>query len=57
MKKILSAIALVLVTSIAFAAPGFLDSESANGALRYCKYSNGVVITIKDTAMCPAKVN
>lgn len=32
---------------------GFLQSQSVNGMLRYCRYSNGVVNTINSMNLCP----
>lgn len=32
---------------------GFLQSQSENGFLRYCRYSNGVVNTVSVTTLCP----
>lgn len=32
---------------------GFLQSQSVNGFLRYCRYSNGVVNTINSVELCP----
>jgi hypothetical protein len=32
---------------------GFLQGQSTNGTLRYCRYSNGVVTTIGVVALCP----
>lgn len=32
---------------------GVLESDSENGMLRYCRYSNGVVTTIRITDLCP----
>lgn len=32
---------------------GFLQSQSVNGFLRYCKYSNGVINTISSVSLCP----
>lgn len=32
---------------------GMLQSQSANGTLRYCRYSNGVVTTISIVSLCP----
>lgn len=32
---------------------GFLQSQSVNGFLRYCRYSNGIVNTISVTTLCP----
>lgn len=52
MKTFIAIIALVGSTS-AFAVFGTLVSETINGSLKYCKYSNGVVITIKSYEVCP----
>jgi hypothetical protein len=32
---------------------GFLQGQSVSGALRYCRYSNGVVSTVSVAAFCP----
>lgn len=32
---------------------GFLQGNSVSGALRYCRYSNGVVSTVAVTQFCP----
>lgn len=32
---------------------GYLQDQSTNGTLRYCKYSNGVVNTINVVQLCP----
>jgi hypothetical protein len=32
---------------------GFLQNQSVNGMLRYCRYSNGVVVTISSVSLCP----
>ncbi len=52
-------IGLILMASCAaaLALGGFLESESENGTLRYCKYSNGVVITISSLRICPLKID
>ena len=51
--KIFIAIIALLGSASAFAVFGTLVSETINGSLKYCKYSNGVVITIKSYEMCP----
>jgi hypothetical protein len=33
--------------------PGYLKSQSVNGSLRYCSYSNGVVSTVASVTLCP----
>lgn len=33
--------------------PGMLRSQSVNGFLRYCRYSNGVIVTISSIDLCP----
>lgn len=35
---------------------GFLQSQSVNGLLRYCRYSNGVVNTVNAVELCPMNV-
>ena len=55
-KTIIGLILLVSCAS-AFALKGFLESESENGTLRYCKYSNGVIITISSPKICPLSVD
>jgi hypothetical protein len=35
---------------------GFLQSQSVNGFLRYCRYSNGVVNTINSINLCPLSI-
>ena len=32
---------------------GFLQQTVDNGAVRYCKYSNGVINTISTVSLCP----
>lgn len=32
---------------------GFLKSQSTNGSLRYCTYSNGIIATLNFSQMCP----
>lgn len=32
---------------------GFLQQNTQNGAVRYCKYSNGVITTISSVNLCP----
>ncbi|MES2148622.1 MAG: hypothetical protein V4508_02405 [Pseudomonadota bacterium] len=33
--------------------PGMLQTQTVNGFLRYCRYSNGVITTIASTTLCP----
>ena len=56
MKTVLAGI-LFASCSSAFALMGFLESESVNGMNRYCKYSNGVILTVSAVALCPLSVN
>ena len=51
--KIFIAIIALVGSASAFAVFGTLVSETVNGSLKYCKYSNGVVITIKSYEVCP----
>jgi hypothetical protein len=32
---------------------GFLQSQSVNGTLRYCRYSNGIINTVNSIDLCP----
>lgn len=36
---------------------GFLQGETANRDLKYCRYSNGVVTTISAVTLCPLSTN
>ena len=56
MKHFLSVIALLVVAGPALAF-GSLVSQQVNGSLRYCKYSNGVIVTINSYELCPVTVN
>lgn len=40
----------------ALASFGTLTSSDTSGSNKYCKYSNGVVITIKNYEVCPTTV-
>jgi len=50
-----SAVAIFVVfgCASAFAVMGTLTSQSVNGSLRYCKYSNGVIVTVNSYELCP----
>lgn len=41
---------------VALASFGTLTSSDTSGSNKYCKYSNGVVITIKNYEVCPTTV-
>lgn len=45
-----------LFATSAFALMGFLEDEFTNGSLKYCYYSNGVVITVKSYKLCPISI-
>lgn len=32
---------------------GFIQSESTNGSMKYCKYSNGAILTVASHQLCP----
>lgn len=36
---------------------GFLKTQQVNGFLRYCTYSNGVVLTVQSVDLCPMQSN
>lgn len=55
MKSVFAIFAMALCTS-AFSM-GFLQGQSTNGMLRYCKYSNGVIITINIVELCPLSID
>ena len=57
MKRIILALAILSTTAPAFALMGFLQSQSTSGMMRYCVYSNGVIITISSIALCPLTIN
>ena len=50
-----SAVAIFLVfgCASAFAVMGILTGQSINGGLRYCQYSNGVIVTVNSYELCP----
>lgn len=56
MKFVLAAAILSLSTNSAFAVVGIIDEEWTNGSLKYCSYSNGVIITIKSYKLCPVTI-
>ena len=51
--KTIVALVTVLFSMSAFAIYGTLQSSTIEGANKYCKYSNGVIITIKSYKLCP----
>lgn len=55
MKKAIIVCAL-FASTVAFAMGGVLDSEHTNGTVKYCKYSNDVIITIASYKMCPMSI-
>jgi uncharacterized protein YdeI (BOF family) len=56
MKKLIVLAFMVLIATPAMAR-AFLDSEEENGTLKYCKYDNGVIITINYLSSCPLAIN
>lgn len=56
MKKFLMAIILASITVSAYAIFGSLVEQKTNGALKYCKYSNGVIITVNNYELCPISI-
>ena len=53
---------LIVLTLISLAASSamaraFLESEEENGSVKYCKYSNDVIITINYLKACPLAIN
>ena len=59
MKKLILALAILSTTAPAFALMGFLQSESVNYAqnVKYCRYSNGVILTVSPISLCPLSIN
>lgn len=57
MKKTFAAILVMAICTSAFAMFGSLVGEQTNGNVKYCKYSNGVIITIESYKVCPVSVN
>ena len=57
MKKLVAAATIIMCTAPAFAVTGFLQSESINGGLKYCYYSNGAILTVASHSLCPMSVN
>jgi hypothetical protein len=51
MKKLLIIVLLLAFSTSAFAA--VLTSQWTEGLNRYCKYSDGVIITIMSYSLCP----
>jgi hypothetical protein len=59
MKRFFTAaiVALVFASSNVFALTGFLTDQRLNGSLRYCTYSNGVILTISSLSLCPLSID
>ncbi len=53
MKKVLFAVVATMVCASALAIPGFLQSQTVNGSVKYCRYSNGVILTVGIIDLCP----
>jgi len=56
MKKLILA-ALLAVTFSANAVTGYLNSQWVEGQWRYCKYSNGKILTVKSHRVCPNSID
>jgi hypothetical protein len=56
MLKIVCFIAALSCSFVASASFGTLTSSDTSGSNKYCKYSNGVVVTIKNYEVCPTTV-
>ena len=57
MFKLLCFGSLLSFQLIAAASYGSLVSSDTSGSNKYCKYSNGVVVTIKSYEVCPSSTN
>ena len=57
MFKALSFSVLLSFHLVAAASFGSLVSSETSGSNKYCKYSNGVIITIKNYEVCPTTTN
>ncbi len=51
--KVLVGIIALLTAASAFAVFGTLVGQSIKGSLKYCEYSNGVILTIASYQICP----
>jgi len=56
MKK-LPLLIILLATISAYAFTAYLVSSTLNGTIRYCKYSDGRIITIQGYELCPLQLN
>jgi hypothetical protein len=56
MKKMLIALTIATACGSAYAVFGTLVGEKINGGLKYCTYSNGVILTINSYEVCPTSV-
>ena len=57
MFKALSFTVLLSFHLVAAASFGSLVSREISGSNQYCKYSNGVIVTIKSYEVCPTTTN
>ncbi len=51
MKKLLIVMLLLMFSTSAFA--GFLTDQWTKGVNRYCRYTDGTIVTISVTTLCP----
>ena len=56
MKNILF-IGLAVFSVSAFALTGFLDKQWTEGSNKYCKYSNGKIVTVASYQLCPLSID
>jgi hypothetical protein len=56
MLKLVCFVTALSFSFFALASFGTLTSSDTSGSNKYCKYSNGVVITIKNYEVCPTTV-
>ena len=57
MKRLFIAATTILLCASAFAAFGALEKEWVKDSLKYCKYSNGVILTVKAYELCPITID
>jgi hypothetical protein len=56
MIKLVCFVTTLSFSLLASASFGTLTSSDVSGSNKYCKYSNGVVVTIKNYEVCPSAV-
>lgn len=57
MKKLTAILFMVFFSLSASALTGFLESQWTEGQWKYCKYSNGKIITISNVSLCPLSID